>query len=310
MITLLDPMLDVVFKIMFAHPDSMDLLCSLLNAVFRPPSPIVFVEVLNPILDKASVRNRGVVLDLRVKLRNGSQANIEMQPHKRAGFPGRILYHWARLFGFQLVPGDNYKDLHRCASVFLVGQDELPSRRFHSTFKVLESHDHEPLSDHLELHIVQLHRPPPMHSPEFAEQRELVDWSRFFVAKTPQEREEMSMNNPIIAKANGVLERLSADPDMQQLARENEEAFVLYRRELYLTREVALEEGEEKGIASGQRAMVLAMVQSRFTDVPDEVAALIGQASPAQLTRWAALPFSADSAEAWLRAILTSDGEP
>ena len=298
MITLLDPMLDVVFKIMFAHPDSMDLLCSLLNAVFRPPSPIVFVEVLNPVLDKASVRNRGVVLDLRVKLRNGSQANIEMQPHKRAGFPGRILYHWARLFGFQLVPGDNYKDLHRCASVFLVGQDELPSRRFHSTFKVLESHDHEPLSDHLELHIVQLHRPPPMHSPEFAEQRELVDWSRFFVAKTPQEREEMSMNNPIIAKANGVLERLSADPDMQQLARENEEAFVLYQRELYLMREAT------------QRDTILGLVQSRFSQVPDEVAALIGQASPAQLTRWAPLLFGADSAEAWLRAILTSDGEP
>ena len=122
----------------------------------------------------------------------------------------------------------------------------------------------------------------------------------------------MSMNNPIIAKANGVLERLSADPDMQQLARENEEAFVLYRRELYLTREVALEEGEEKGIEkglAGQRAIVLGLVQSRFSNVPDDVAALIGQASTAQLTRWAPLLFSTDSAEAWLRAILTSGGE-
>ena len=103
--------------------------------------------------------------------------------------------------------------------------------------------------------------------------------------------------------------RLAADPDMQQLARENEEAFVLYRRELYLTREEALEEGEEKGLA-GQRAIVLGLAQSRFSQVPDEVAALIGQASTAQLTRWAALPFSTDSAEAWLRAILTSGGEP
>ena len=140
-----------------------------------------------------------------------------------------------------------------------------------------------------------------MHSPEFAEQRELVDWSRFFVAKTPQEREEMSMNNPIMAKANGVLERLSADPDMQQLARENEEAFVLYRRELYLMR--------EEGLA-GQRAIVLGLAQSRFSQVPDEVAALIGQASTAQLTQWAPLLFGADSADAWLRAILTSGGEP
>ena len=106
-----------------------------------------------------------------------------------------------------------------------------------------------------------------------------------------------------------VMARLAADPDMQQLARENEEAFVLYQRELYLMRESGLEEGEEKGLA-GQRAIVLGLAQSRFSQVPDEVAALIGQASTAQLTQWAPLLFGADSADAWLRAILTSGGEP
>ena len=124
------------------------------------------------------------------------------------------------------------------------------------------------------------------------------------------------MNMQLRFKAR-VMDRLSADPDMQQLAREDEVAFVLYRRELYLTRVEGYEEGVKLGIErslaqdlAGQRAMVLAMVQSRFTDVPDEVAALIGQASPDQLTQWAALLFSADSADAWLRAILSSGGEP
>ena len=95
-----------------------------------------------------------------------------------------------------------------------------------------------------------------------------------------------------------VMARLAADPDMQQLAREDEVAFVLYRRELYLA------------WVEAQRDMLLGIVRSRFTDVPDEVAALIGQASPDQLTQWAALPFSRDSADAWLRAVQAYDAAP
>ena len=76
-----------------------------------------------------------------------------------------------------------------------------------------------------------------------------------------------------------VMARLSADPDMQQLAREDEVAFVLYRRELYLT------------WVEAQRDMLLEIARSRFSNVPDEVAARIGQASPDQLTQWASLLF-------------------
>jgi len=93
----LDPMLDVVFKLLFSRPDCLDLLMSLLTAVFRPASPIESVVVLNPELDKHSVGDRGVVLDLRVKLKDGSQVNVEMQAQRHPGMRRRMLYHWARL---------------------------------------------------------------------------------------------------------------------------------------------------------------------------------------------------------------------
>ncbi len=174
----LDPMLDVVFKLLFSRPNSEELLISLLTAVLRPPSPIESVVILNPELEKETVRDRGVVLDLRVKLHDGSQINVEMQAQKRPGMRLRMLYHWARLYGFQLVRGDEYLTLRRSACVFLLGYDELPSRRFHSTFQVLELHDHAPLTDQLELHLVQLHRLPGQDSVESTEERPLVDRSR------------------------------------------------------------------------------------------------------------------------------------
>jgi hypothetical protein len=41
----LDPKLDIVFKMLFGHPDNRDLLISLLSAVLRPTSPIRAVRV-------------------------------------------------------------------------------------------------------------------------------------------------------------------------------------------------------------------------------------------------------------------------
>lgn len=45
---ILEPTLDVVFKLMFAQPGQQELLASLLTAVLHPPSPIASVVVLNP----------------------------------------------------------------------------------------------------------------------------------------------------------------------------------------------------------------------------------------------------------------------
>ena len=42
---LLDPKLDVIFKLLFSHERNRNLLVSLLTAVLDPPEPIVGVEV-------------------------------------------------------------------------------------------------------------------------------------------------------------------------------------------------------------------------------------------------------------------------
>ena len=87
----LDPKLDVVFKILFAHPDSTEALRSLLSAVLKPSSPIEEVEVLNPEVDKEDVLEKGVVLDLRVRMADRSLVDGEMQAQRRSGSRKRIL---------------------------------------------------------------------------------------------------------------------------------------------------------------------------------------------------------------------------
>ncbi len=68
---LLDPKLDVVFKMLFAAEGNEHLLVSLLTAVLRPCSAIAHVQVANPELPKELASDRGVRLDVLVELEDG-----------------------------------------------------------------------------------------------------------------------------------------------------------------------------------------------------------------------------------------------
>ncbi|MBI2391012.1 MAG: PD-(D/E)XK nuclease family transposase, partial [Deltaproteobacteria bacterium] len=90
---LLDPKLDVVFKLLFAAPANERLLISLLGAVLRPAVPIAKVKVLNPELPKDLVLDRGVRLDVLVELTDGARVDVEMECDAQRGHGARWLYH-------------------------------------------------------------------------------------------------------------------------------------------------------------------------------------------------------------------------
>ena len=286
----LDPKLDVVFKLLFTRKGSEPLLISLLEAVLHPAQPIVSVTVLNPELDKTQVSDRGVVLDIRARLFDGSQANVEMQMSPRPGMRKRQLYHWSRMYSSQLVRGDQYKTLRRCVSVFILAYDELPSDRFHAKFVLREVHDEEVLTDQIELHLVQLR-----HTPgESEDERQLVGWGRFLMADSDEEREAVAMTDPMLAKANEALGELSADPEARRLAADREEAFLLGRFEL--------QEAREEGAEQGQRKLLLKQASLRFGMLPEHIVQRIESANGDELLRWGEAVLT-DSVDDWCALI-------
>jgi len=284
--TLLDPTSDIVFKIMFSRPDSTELLISLLTAVLRPKVPIARVTILNPDLVKAAVTDRGVILDVHVRFEDGSRVNVEMQARKVIGMRERSVYHVARMYGTELVRGDEYFQLTPCVGIFLLGYDELPSSRFHSTFELREVHDHELLSNHIQIHYVELLKLRRACPGEWTDDSKLVDWARFFRPSDEHEREELAMKDPTFAKAKEVLETLSDDPEVQYWARVREEGEVLYRHELAETRKAGQAEGREEGKAEGRAALLLELLTDRFGQVAVGFQARIAAATADDLRRW------------------------
>ncbi|MFZ5897392.1 MAG: Rpn family recombination-promoting nuclease/putative transposase [Myxococcota bacterium] len=114
---LLDPRLDLVFKMLLARPENHPLLISFLRAVLG--LPITFVEVIESELPKETVDDKGVVLDIRARLADGSQVDVEMQSQARRARRERALYHWSRMFSSQLVRGGQYDNLCNCYVIFI-----------------------------------------------------------------------------------------------------------------------------------------------------------------------------------------------
>ena len=267
----LDPKLDVVFKILFAHPGSRGCLTSVLTAVLRPVSPIVEVEVLNPEIPGQEAFEKGVVLDLRVRLAGGSQVDVEMQSDRQPGSRKRMLYYWAKMYGAQLGRGAEYASLEPVVVVVFTDYRELESERLHSTFRILEVTHHEDLCDDLEIHLIELPKLDTMRPAELEAERLLVAWARFLAARTDEEVEAAAKEDEMIEQAKDMLERVSEDPKVRELASWREAHLALDRMQRRMGLEEAraegrtegLAEGRAKGRAEGKRDVLLMVLEQR-----------------------------------------------
>ena len=246
----LDPKLDVVFKILFSRNE--DLLISLLTAVLQPAVPIASVTIVNYALPKSAVQDKGGTLDVLLRLEDGRLVDVEMQCRSQKGLRKRALLYWARLYGSEGGPGKKHLDWPPCVSIFFLGFRELPGERFHRIFQVLDVDDHEVFSDALQLHTIELPKVPAMV--DQSEELELVRWSRFLAAGTDAELEELAMSDSTMGKAKEALDLLSADPTVQELARQRELAQWTYRFEMGMSRKEGIEEGRAEGRAEGLEA--------------------------------------------------------
>jgi predicted transposase/invertase (TIGR01784 family) len=238
--TLLDPTLDVVFKLLFTRgPDSDEALRGLLTAVLDPARPIASIRVLNPAIGGVEVDDKGIALDLLLEFDDGTQLDLEMQARREGGFRDRALFYWAKLFSGQLERGEPYAKLRPAISILFLDYRELPGDRLHSIFHVLEAHDHSRFSEAFEMHVIELPKldRSPLASGRTSEEA-LLRWSWFFT--DTNEANDPAMSDPAIQKARAVLERLSADPEVRLLAQRRELAQQAHRLELSAVRDEAL----------------------------------------------------------------------
>lgn len=292
----LDPRVDLVFSLLFGAEQNRRLLIALLNEVLGPTTPIESVELLPARPEASDIQEKPVFLDLRVRLASGEQVDVEMQTQRHVALRPRVLFYWGRLYTGQLQRGDHYSGLQRCAVILITDFVELPSPGFHSVFQVRERSTGDLLTDHLELHVLEL---PKLQSRLVGmDEPALAAWCRFLAAETDQELEALAMQHPILKEAKEALDRLSADPEARERAERREIELKLYEYGIATIRAAERIEGRAEGRAEGKQQTLLRLLAVKFNHLPSEVPARAAAASEAELDLWLERLLFADTLEA------------
>jgi predicted transposase/invertase (TIGR01784 family) len=211
-----------------------------------------------------------------------------MQTQRHVALRPRVLFYWARLYTGQLQRGEPYSGLQRCAVVLIADFVELSGSRFHSVFQARERSTAELLTDHLELHVLEL--PNLRGGPVGIDEPALAAWCRFLAAETDDELEALAMQHPILKDAKDALDKLSADPDARERAERREIELKLYEYGAALVRaERRLE---------GKQSLLLRQLTKKFGDLPSAIQTRLATANDADLDIWSDRMLSADTLEA------------
>ena len=115
------------------------------------------LDLLNPYSEQETPSDKLSVLDIKAQDERGRWFNVEMQMHLGRALAPRLLYYWARLYGAQLVEGDEYDQLRQTISICFLNQTMFHQREaYHSVFGLWERPRQLCLAEHLEIHLLEI----------------------------------------------------------------------------------------------------------------------------------------------------------
>lgn len=178
------------------------------------------------------------ILDVLIKLENGTQVGMEMQVAKYDYWTNRILFYLCRMFTGQIGKGDTYDKLKKCIHVSFL--DFIHFENDYDFYRKITLRDEKnsEYTDLLELHILELKKLPP----EEQNENGLLKWTRFLNGKCRENFEKMAEKDEYIDEAYELLKKMSAD-ERKRLAYEAREKAV---RDYNTQIKSSLERGEER----------------------------------------------------------------
>jgi predicted transposase/invertase (TIGR01784 family) len=253
------PTVDYAFKRLLGSPEHTDITVHFINAVLDGIPWITDVELLNPILGKEFATDKLAILDVRARDDQGRWLNIEMQTTLPVGLPQRLTYYVSSLYTSQLVEGAGYVTLQPAVSICLLDRllfREVPDP--HLEFQLRDSRYGLTLSDHLQVHLLELPKYNPVND-SLVGATPLEKWLYFFrfAADLSLDDIEQRLSDSIFQEAAGVLEMISQTPRERELY----EARVKLERDEAARLLGAREEGLEEGKRIGKLVGVIQMLQ-------------------------------------------------
>lgn len=230
---LLNPKNDIVFQMLFSAANT-EITKGLISALID--KEITNIELdLNKQLLGINIDDKIGIVDLRAKLNNNIECEIEMQMIYSENFISRLLYYWSKIYSGQLKKSKKYETLNKVICIAIINEDikDLKELTSHSKWRIREEKKPDKiLTDKLELHIITI--PKAIKEYKNNKNNKLLQWMMFLDEPESKEVDEIMKKNNEIKQAKVTLRELSKEEENQRIA-ELREKHILDTQDIYET---------------------------------------------------------------------------
>jgi len=211
---------DYAFKRFLGSEENKPILQDLLQCILGLSSDeITGLELMDKELTKEELSDKSGILDVKLKLANGTVIDIEIQASWNASFVKRTLFYWAKMYTADFKAGESYDNLHKCITINIIADGFRLNDAVHSEYLLQEKRAHTLLTDVLEVHFLDLQAAKRATEENSAENKQvpLINWLRFIGAKNKEERAMLATKSPILKMLNEQIDILSLSPVERKL---------------------------------------------------------------------------------------------
>ena len=185
-------------------------------------------------------------LDIKIRLNDGRKIDIEMQNTYFNYYPKRSIFYCSKLIHEHFMSGFQYMQLKKCIAINVLNSPFTLSRKVHSIYQIRETEEQTLLDELLEIHFLDLTK---LKKDNLTS---LEKWLMFIKTDNKEERQMLSQGNPVMAKANNVMDIFYMD---EQERKRYEAAWEYESDRLSMISESerkGLERGKSLGLAEGE----------------------------------------------------------
>ena len=242
---------DYLFKLLLGSEENKVCLQDFLECVLDiPADTIVDLELLDKELTKDVVTDKTGILDVKLRLKDGTTIDIEIQNSWSAEFIPRTLFYWSKMYLEGFKEGEPYTSLIKCITINLISQGFNLNHEIHSAYSILEQNTHQPLTDLMEIHFLNLSAAQKygIQKSPIEKRQKLLNWLQFIETDSSEVRKMLATTSPILQMLNEKIDVLSLKPEERKLY----ESRMKLKSDIATISEVQFKAGAEWGIAEGE----------------------------------------------------------
>ena len=262
---------DYAFKRLLGSEENKPILQDLLQCILELSSDeISGLELMDKELTKEELSDKTGILDVKLRLKNGSIIDIEIQSSWNVSFVKRTLFYWAKMYTSDFKAGESYDSLHKCITINIMAETFPLNNAVHSLYLLQEKEKHEMLTDVLEIHFLDLQaaKREKEEGQEESKRSKLINWLKFIGTSNKEERAMIATTSPVLQLLNEKVNVLSLSPVEKKLYESRMKlksdiatiSDAQYSAGVEQGKSLGLAEGKSLGLAEGKLAMVKTML--------------------------------------------------